>query len=136
MKKIAILFSSLCLTVTAMAQCELTAASCDSHFSEGFISDGQTYSALLFNEQVAEFELTLFGGNTYRMAACSGDQDGNLLFRIYDRDKNLLFSNQDYSNAPYWDFVVESTMDCTIEAQLDLNRIESGCAVLLLGFKE
>jgi hypothetical protein len=80
--------------------------------------------------------MSLFGGNTYRIAAGSGEKDNNLIFRIYDKEKNLLYSNSDYSNAAYWDFVVESTIDCTIEAQLDLNKVDSGCAVLLVGFKQ
>ncbi|MFT5922109.1 MAG: hypothetical protein ACJAU0_002659 [Flavobacteriales bacterium] len=100
------------------------------------MSDGQFYRALLYNDQVAEFETTLFGGNTYRIAACSGEDDGNLIFRLYDQERNLLFSNAEFSNAPYWDFVVENSMNCTIEAQLDLNKQDSGCAVLLIGFKQ
>lgn len=124
------------IVMATSAQCDNIAEVCAGHFKDHFISDGQFYRALLYNDQVAEFETTLFGGNTYRIAACSGEQEGNLIFRIYDQDKNLLFTNSEYSNAPYWDFVVEDTMNCTIEAQLDLNRQESGCAVLLIGFKQ
>ena len=91
---------------------------------------------MLYNDQVAEFETTLFGGNTYRIAACSGEEQGNLIFRLFDQEGNLLFTNLDYSNAPYWDFVVENTMSCSIEAQLDLNKQDSGCAVILIGFKQ
>lgn len=128
--------SALAVSFTVKAQCEDVVAACDNHFAKEFISDGQNYRALLYNDQIAEFDMSLFGGNTYRIAACSGTGDGNLVFRIYDQEKNLLFSNHEVSNAPYWDFVVESTIDCTIEAQLDLTRQESGCAVLLIGFKE
>ena len=117
------------------AQCDSVATWCDHNISGDYISDGQLYRALLYNDQVAEFDVTLFGGTTYRIAACSGEEDGNLIFRLYDQEKNLLFSNQDHSNAPYWDFAVESSLDCTMEAQLDLNRRESGCAVILIGFK-
>lgn len=125
------------LALPVLAQCEDVADNCAEHLSELYISDGQFYRALLYSDQVAEFETTLFGGNTvYRVAACSGDAEGNLIFRIYDEERNLLFTNADFSNAPYWDFVVSSTMNCTIEAQLDLNRLESGCAVLVIGFKK
>ncbi|MFM1932775.1 MAG: hypothetical protein RL226_2078 [Bacteroidota bacterium] len=118
------------------AQCDEVANECESNFAAEFISDGQFYRALLYNDQVAEFDLSLFGGNTYRIAACSGMEDGNLVFRLYDQEHNLLFTSSDFSNAPYWDFVVENTMQCTIEAQLDLNKQQSGCAVLLIGFKK
>lgn len=122
------------LSLNAFSQCDSTAIMC-SHNLEGFISDGQLYRALLHDDEVAEFNLTIFGGSTYRIAACSGEEDGNLIFRMFDQEGNLLFTNQDHANAPYWDFVAESTVDCTIEAQLDMNRKESGCAVLLIGFK-
>lgn len=121
---------------SSSAQCDDVASWCTDNLTSEYISDGQTYRALLYNDQIAEFQLTLFGGTTYRVAACSGDENSNLLFRIFDQEKNELFSNTDYSNAPYWDFVVDSTIDCTLEAQLDLNKQESGCAVILIGFKE
>jgi len=127
----------LCLSaMNASSQCENVLEMCEKHFSEEFISDGQTYRAFLYNDQIAEFDLTLFSGNTYRFASCSGDQDGNLVFRLFDQEKNQLFSNQDFSNSAYWDFAVESTIDVTVEAQLDVNKLESGCAVLLISFKK
>jgi hypothetical protein len=124
------------ISYTTSAQCDDVASWCTDNLSEEFISDGQTYRALLYNDQIAEFKLTLFGGTTYRVAACSGEENSNLLFRIFDEEKNELFSNTDFANAPYWDFVVDSTIDCKLEAQLDLNKKESGCAVILIGFKE
>lgn len=127
---------ALSSTFAANAQCDDIADVCADHLSKAFISDGQFYRALLFGDQVAEFETTLFGASTYRVVACSGDQPGNLIFRVYDQERNLLFTNAEYSNAPHWDFVVSNTMNCIIEAQLDPNRIESGCAVLVIGFKK
>ena len=62
---------------------------------------------------------------------------GNLIFNIYDQDRHLLFTNKNYANAPHWDFRVKSTLECTIEAQLDANKnAGSGCAVILIGFKQ
>ncbi len=134
-KHIFTLFAFVAMALATQAQCEIIVEGCEEHLTE-YISDGQFYRALLYNDQVAEFETTLFGGNTYRIAACSGEDDGNLIFRLYDQERNLLFSNAEFSNAPYWDFVVENSMNCTIEAQLDLNKQDSGCAVLLIGFKQ
>ena len=136
MKRFLTLTFGLFLVYGMSAQCDSIAGYCEHNMSREYISDGQFYRALLYNDQVAEFETTLFGGSTYRIAACSGTEDGNLIFRIFDEEGNQLFSNQDHSNAPYWDFVVESTMTCTIEANLDNIRQESGCAVLLIGFKQ
>lgn len=116
------------------AQCDQVATACEQQIKDRFISDGQSYRALLSGTDIAEFETTLLGGNTYRIGACSGTSEGNLIFKIFDEDKNLLFSNSDYNNASYWDFAIENTMVLTIEVTLDNTRAESGCAVLVIGF--
>ena len=121
----------------AKAQCDTIANLCAKHIIASFISDGQQYRALLLNpEETAEFKTTFFGETVYRVAACSGLSDGNLVFSIYDQERNLLFTNKDYKNAPYWDFKVKSTVEVTIEAKLDPSNNGSGCAVLLIGFKQ
>jgi hypothetical protein len=120
------------------AQCDSIASMCAKHIISSFISDGQQYRSLLLNsEEYAEFHTTFFGETTYRIAACSGRSDGNLIFNIYDQDRHLLFTNHSQKNAPYWDFKVKSTVETIIEAQLDVNKNPgSGCAVILIGFKQ
>lgn len=141
MKKIVFILSFVgasSLLNKATAQCDTIANICAKHIISTFISDGQQYRALLLNsEETAEFHSTFFGETTYRIAACSGTSDGNLIFNIYDQDRNLLFTNRKQKNAPYWDFKVKSTIETIIEAQLDANRNPgSGCAVILIGFKQ
>ncbi len=141
MKKIIIALSFVSLAASfnkANAQCDTIANICAKHIISNFISDGQQYRALLLNsDETAEFQTTFFGETTYRIAACSGTSDGNLIFNIYDQDRQLLFTNRDKKNAPYWDFKVKSTLETIIEAQLDANRNPgSGCAVMLIGFKQ
>lgn len=118
------------------AQCDSMVVACEKHITTAYISDGQVYKALLSGDDVAEFQTTLFRDNTYRIAACSGNQDGNLIFKIVDQDRNILFSNADYENTPYWDFFIENTMSVTIEAQLDATKSDSGCALIVIGFKK
>ena len=141
MKKIHTLVSSLlfCIGLNSFsfAQCDTIAKVCAKHISNQFISDGQEYRALLLNpEETAEFHTTFYGGSVYRIAACSGLSDGNLVFSVFDTERNLLFTNNDYKNSPYWDFKITSTVDCIIEARLDASNQGSGCAVMLIGFKE
>ncbi|MFL5763914.1 MAG: hypothetical protein ACJ77K_08245 [Bacteroidia bacterium] len=116
---------------------DTVATQCAKHLENTFISDGQQYRALLMNsDETAEFHTTLYGGTLYRIAACSGLTDGNLVFSVYDSERNLLFTNSEFKNAPYWDFKITNTLDCTIEAKLGGGSQGSGRAVLLIGFKQ
>ena len=123
---------------SASAQIADTIASqCARHLESQFISDGQQYRALLMNtDETAEFHTTLYGGTLYRIAACSGLSDGNLIFSVYDSERNLLFTNSEFKNAPYWDFKITNSLDCVIEAKLSGGAQGSGRAVLLIGFKQ
>lgn len=118
------------------AQADEITALCTKYLVPPFISDGQQYKALLNEDELAEFHATFYGGSTYRIIACSGMSEGNLLFSIYDKERNLLFTNKDYDNSPYWDFKFTSTMDCIIEAELDSKNLTSGFALLMIGFKQ
>ena len=122
-------------TVNVSAQCDTIATVCQENFTKAYLSDGQEYRALLFDDQTAEFHLTLYGQSTYRFAACSGLNNGNLIFRVYDEQRNEIFISSDHGNAPYWDFQVNSTLDVIVEGNLNLDEVQSGCAVLLVGFK-
>ncbi|MCA6363857.1 MAG: hypothetical protein IM638_12525 [Bacteroidetes bacterium] len=120
----------------AVAQCDSTTKMITRHIVPPFVSDGQTYRALVLSNQTAEFQATFFAGSTYRIAAGTGTSDGNLIFSVYDQDHNLLFTNSQHSNAPYWDFRVNTTVNVIIEATLNpAAGKESGCAILLIGFR-
>jgi hypothetical protein len=143
MKKLMTLAALFCGVVgfhfSSSAQCDSIATMCAKrNMDASFISDGQQYRALLVNsDETAEFHTTFYGGTIYRVAACSGMTDGNLVFTIYDSQHNLIFTNSAYQNAPYWDFSVKSTIDCVIDAQLNpTTNSGSGCAVILIGFKQ
>ncbi len=101
-----------------------------------FISDGQVYQAFVDVDQSAEFKVTLYGGTLYRIATTAGVDDNYVIFNVYDKDRNLLFSNEKYSNKPFWDFKLDNTMDCYVEAYLDIDKKVSGCLVILLGFQK
>ena len=134
--KLFVLALGLVLGMGASAQCDTIATICEKHITAAYIPDGQFYRALLYEDETAEFGLTLFGGNTYRVAACSGLSDGNLVFSVYDQQHTLLFTNQDQGTSPHWDLAIANTIDVTIEANLDAAKAGSGCAVLLIGFKK
>lgn len=133
-----VLFSGL----TFGQECDSLANVCykylsiDANSGKIFISDGQVYKAFVDAEQSAEFKVTLYGGSLYRIAATAGDKGNYVIFSVYDKDRNLLFTNEEFENKPYWDFKIDSTLDCYIEARLDLDKKVSGCIVVLLGFQK
>ena len=101
-----------------------------------YITDGQLYKSFLSESEISEISTTLFEGTTYRIATSAGNEENFMLFELYDQDRNLLFSNSDYSNSPYCDFKVENTIDCTIESRLYLNKKLEGCALMMIAFKK
>ncbi|MFT5819437.1 MAG: hypothetical protein ACI8ZM_000661 [Crocinitomix sp.] len=143
MKKLLGIFTLLLVSGFVNAQeCDSLANVCYEHLSADasvgkiFISDGQVYKAFVDAEQAAEFKVTLYGGSLYRIAVTAGEKDDYVIFNVYDKERNLLFSNQDFDNKPYWDFKIDNTLDCYIEAYLDIDKKVSGCIVVLLGFQK
>ncbi len=98
-----------------------------------FVSDGQVYTAFLDNEK-AEFNTTLYGGTTYRIGVSAGSKDDYALFTIRDMDDNILFSNKEHYNKPFWDFKVENTIPVKIQTELDTNKKITGCVIMMIGF--
>jgi hypothetical protein len=148
---ICIVLGGLFIASNASAQtCEEIAETCGSYLTKDiqvmndkdnkpFISDGQVYRAFLSEDQVAEFQTTLFGGNVYRIAASAGTDDKYIIFRVLDSENpgNVIFDSSEHGNAEYWNFHVPSTIDCVIEAQLDMEKDKlSGCAIMMIAFKQ
>ncbi|TRX70666.1 hypothetical protein [Carboxylicivirga sp. M1479] len=109
-------------------------SNCISQLRSPYIASGQPFKAFLTGSEVAEFHTTFFSGSMYRIVACS-HQDNNILFSIYDKERNLLFSNEDYEATGSWDFKVEGSVECIVEAKLNPNISSSGIAMLMIGFK-
>tara|TARA_Y100000589_G_scaffold299168_1_gene308374 strand:- start:56 stop:493 length:438 start_codon:yes stop_codon:yes gene_type:complete len=101
-----------------------------------FYSDGQSYKYFLGQDETTEIVTTFYEGSTYRIATSAGLEDNYMVFDVLDEERNVLFSNASHANAPYWDFNVENTIECTIEARLDPNKKLNGCAQLIIAFKK
>jgi hypothetical protein len=133
-------FTTLLSANVKAQDCEKIVKICEGYLngtkgSSKFVSDGQVYTAFLDREK-AEFKTTFFGGSTYRIAASAGSEDDFVIFTVRDPKGNILFTNKDFKNSPYWDFKVPKTIPVTIETELDLDKKVTGCAVMLIGFKQ
>jgi hypothetical protein len=116
------------------SQEEILISKCYESIKSPFIVSGQPFKAFITEDEVAEFHTTFFAGSTYRIVACS-PQEQNVIFSVYDKERNLLFSNETVDNAPFWDFKVEGSLECIVEAKLNKEKSTSGIALLLVGFK-
>lgn len=147
MKKQFLLFLFFCtglmvFNTNANAQLDSTTKLAAKYIASPFVSNGQSYRAMVTTGQNAEFQTTFFAGTTYRIAAASGTTEGNLIFSVYAYDpatgqRDLIFTNSQHNNAPYWDFKVNSTAEVVIEATLNpASGKSSGFAVVAVGFKQ
>ena len=131
-----LIISTFSYNIECKAQADTIMHVCTQYLQSPFVSDGQQYRAMLSEDETAEFKVTFYGGSTYRIVCCSGFTEGNLIFTVYDNERNKIFSSKDHKNTPYWDFKFNSTVNCIIEAELDTRFSTSGWAILLIGFKQ
>ncbi len=123
----------LAIPILVNAQIDNAMNNCKQQLRAPFINSGQPMQAFLTGNEVAEFRATLFDGNIYRIITCSPTQQ-KIWFSVYDVNRNLLFASNQHRMPASWDFKMEGTMDCIIEAGLDPNTADSGMALLMLGF--
>ncbi|MGQ1786733.1 MULTISPECIES: hypothetical protein [unclassified Saccharicrinis] len=107
---------------------------CSSLIKAPFIPNGQPLRAFLTGDEVAEFHTTFLNGSIYRLAACSANNQ-SIIFSVYDTNRNLLFTNDEYNKTNMWDFKIAGSVECIIEAKLDSNQASSGMALMYIGFK-
>lgn len=119
----------------AFSQVEQLQNICSLYFSPEYISDGQEYFASLKPDQKVEFRTTFYGDNTYRIVACTNLKRGDLVFTVFDTEKNLLFTNANYNYSQYWDFKFNSTITCIIQVDVKNIKFTPGFVMLLIGYK-
>jgi hypothetical protein len=124
------------ISLKSDAQLDSVMSECRSFLDKNYISDGQQYMSLITGDQTAEFSVIFYGGNTYRVIICGGNENSELMFSLYDKYRNELFKSSDFIYTNYWDFQFESTVECFIEARFSKNINISGFAVILVGLKK
>jgi|JFJP01.1.fsa_nt_gi hypothetical protein len=108
---------------------------CEKYMQLPFIFDGQQYISPINGEFPVQFSLTFYGGVTYRVSVAANNPTGELIFTVFDKNRNILFSNKNYDYAPFWDFKINNTIDCVIELHVNEVLTQSATAVMRVGFK-
>jgi hypothetical protein len=133
------LVAGLCLMLfvgissTTFGQCEYLSKK-GYELLEPFKSDGQFHRALLTEGETAEFVSTFYAGTDYRIVGVTGPKRDSLIFKVLDSKYNLLFSNEQYDYAQFWDFKFNATGKYYIQAEL-MPGAGSGCVVIMIGFE-
>ena len=129
------LIISLIITTKSFAQITQLQHICSLYFSPEYISDGQEYFAQLKPDQRIEFQTTFFGENTYRIVACTNLRGTDVVFSVFDTEKNLLFTNANHDYSPYWDFRFTSTVTCIVQVDVRGRKFVPGYVMMLIGYK-
>lgn len=122
------------MSTSLLAQSNKKFETCEEYLNEGFISDGQYNIALIKKGETKISKVTFLSGNTFRIIACAEHSD-QLEFTIKDQEGTTLFSNKNFEYAPYWDFEITNTMECTISLFLNDNSLKSDKTILIIGYK-
>jgi hypothetical protein len=109
---------------------------CINLLNNGYVSDGQEYMANFNANNKAKFHTTFYGGNQYRIIACSDLKEYNLIINIFDTEKNLLYSNIKYNYIPFWNLAFTSTIECVIVLEVEAEKKIEKPVKLLIGFKK
>lgn len=136
MKKILVLITFLSISISFYSENNnggTIGSGCNQYIKSPFIKNSNPMKAFLSGDEIAEFHATFFKGTMYRIVACSGD-NSNVPFSILDKSGKVLFSNDQYSLKPYWDFVMEGDLDCIIEARLSDSSKASGVVSVQIAF--
>ncbi len=108
---------------------------CNQYLTPGFVPFENAMVMEINNDETAIFHLTFYDEFIYRIIACSDIEDSDFEFAVYDQEKNLLYTNRDYDYSPYWDFIFNSTLDCTIKVEPVKDDINEAIVKLLIGYK-
>ena len=140
MKKCIILLTGFFLLIVhysnAQEEIENNFRNCSQYFNSDYVSTGQDYIAKLDQNNKATFHTTFYEGTQYRIVACSNFDKPKLILKVYDTEKNLLFSNINHNYTPFWNLAFTSTVDCIIEISVNVQQNLKKPVKLLIGFKK
>ena len=141
MRNLGIIFFIIFFSVSGISQCKkFTKKNCVPQL-ENYTYNGQLNSAVLQEGDMAELLLTFYGGQDNRLLICSQEILGNVEFKVYDLEKNLLFDNTEHDFVKLWDFESTSTQQLAVLVKVPKgdsveDMVQSGCVTILVGFKE
>lgn len=104
-----------------------------------FKFNGQLNKVVLSAGESAELSVVLKSNKKYRILVSGGRLVGDLNFKLYDRNKKLVFDNAKHDMAQSWDFIIQATQQYFIEVTYPgsddgyKDYTNRGCVALVIG---
>ncbi len=95
----------------------ILSAQCQKELSDTYRTDGQEWIGPLTPGRIQEFTLSFYAGVRYRLAYAS-TQAQAIRYKLFDPDRNLLFSSEQHGNPTSWDFLFDCTTECSVVIQI------------------
>lgn len=137
------LLALILLPATTQAQCKGFAKKSGRPALAEYSENIQLNSTIVRPGDEAEIMLTFYANTSNRIVVVGHEQLGDISFKIYDMDHNLLFESDSSNTALTFDFKVVSTRQLILEIVIpddnsnNANDIYTeGCVIILTGKKE
>ncbi len=106
---------------------------------EGFTFSGQMNTAVLNQGETADITITFNKGQTHRLMVCCQDILGEVVFKLMDKDKNVVYTSEG-KEENYYDFKVESTQQLILEIVVPEGGnthgiAHHGCVSIIQGYR-
>jgi hypothetical protein len=127
-------------TLNVDAQCKAFAKKVCIPELGAYTHDGNYHAAILVEGEEAELYKTFYSDMDYRVSICGEDKLPDVEFKVFDANKNVLYSNKDANYAKTWDFKLQSSQQLKIVVKVNsFNKPDSepasGCVAIMFGFK-
>ena len=127
-------------TINVDAQCKAFAKKICIPELGAYTHDGNYHAAILVEGEEAELYKTFYSDMEYRVSICGEDKLPEVEFKVFDANKNVLYSNKDANYAKTWDFKLQSSQQLKLVVKVNtLNKPgetpASGCVAIMFGLK-
>jgi hypothetical protein len=130
----------IAFTVDVNAQCKSFAKKVVIPELAPYTHDGNYHAAILVEGEEAELYKTFYSDMEYRIAICGEEQLPEIEYKVFDSNKNVLFSNKEANYVRTWDFSLQSSQQLKIVVKVNSKSKPdetpaSGCVAIMFGFK-
>jgi hypothetical protein len=136
---IILLIAAATFTQNANAQCKSFAKNDCKDNLEPYVHDGIFNAAMMAEGETAEIFKTFYSDQDYKIVVCAADNlPADLEFKIYDKQRNLIYSNEDDDYSRSFEFSLEESQQLILSVQIKgdygKEKPEMGCLAIMIGF--